>query len=83
MKIKLYTKSYNKDILEKISKGDNRFTSEEHAYSSEMQLMDVYKSKESLIKSFLLGNTGKFASIGFIIELIKDNGYKNVLSLGP
>ena len=81
MKRKLYTLSYDIDLL-KNTKNESVFTSHEHAYLEEKQRRDVYKSRESLLRHYLPAARERIAASQFLIDLITNNDYQNILSLG-
>jgi len=83
MKRKIYTLSHNINLLEEIDNDGGQFTAEEHSYAIEKEFGEtVFKTKESLLRHYLPGNLPKLGSLGFLIDSIKANGYKNILSLG-
>jgi ubiquinone/menaquinone biosynthesis C-methylase UbiE len=81
MKRKLYTLSYDIDLL-KETNNESIFTSQEHANLEEKQRRDVYKSRESLLRHYLPAARKRIASSQFLIDLIINNDYQNILSLG-
>lgn len=83
MKQKIYTLSHNTNLLKEIDNSGGQFTAEEHAYVIEKEFGEtVFKTKEDLLRSYLPGNLPKLGSLGFLIEMIKKNEYRNILSLG-
>ena len=87
MKRKLYTKSYDMDILKEIDNGGGLFTAQEHAWSSEKQIGNTFlKTKDDLFchlfRDLLQGNLGAYPPLQFFKEYVITNQYKNVLSLG-
>ncbi|MCP4753862.1 MAG: hypothetical protein GY866_23505 [Proteobacteria bacterium] len=71
-------------MLEKICKDDDSpFTAEEHAMlNREERGKTVFKSKETLLRSYLPTSLDKLASLGFLFETIQQHRYRNILSFG-
>lgn len=83
MKRKLYTLSHDLKLLKEVDNDGGQFTAEEHAYIVEREFgQSVFKTKEDLLRYYLPGNLAKIASLGFLIDMIKNNEYKSILSLG-
>lgn len=82
MKQKLYTKSCNIDLLEKIDNNGGQFTAEEHTYISEKEYADKFESKEVLLRCYLSENSNKLSALGFLIKHIYENGFTHICSLG-
>jgi hypothetical protein len=83
MKRKMYTLSHNRELLKKIDNNGGLFTAEEHARCIEEELGDtVFKTKENLLRSYLPGNLSKLGSLGFLLDMIKEDRYHSILSLG-
>ena len=70
MKVKLYTSSYDKNLIKKINP-DKIFSSEEHNYASENHYNGKFNSKEDYINHFFLENPKSIEQIPFIINFIK------------
>src|SRR3990167_655141 len=83
VKIKIYTLSHDVDLLKEIDNDGGQFTAEEHAYAIEKEFGEtIFKTRENLLRHYLPGNLPKLGSLGFLIDSIKRNGYRNILSLG-
>jgi len=83
MKRKIYTLSHDNDLLKEIDNNGGQFTAEEHTYVIEKEFgQTVFKTKESLLRNYLPGNLPKLGSLGFLIDMIRKNEYRNILSLG-
>ena len=83
MKRKLRTFSHNINILQEIDNNGGLFTAEEHAYALEKEFGKTkFKSKENLLRDFLPRRLSTLDGLEIVINLIKENGYKNILSLG-
>lgn len=83
MKRKIYTLSHDIELLKEIDSNGGQFTAEEHAYAIEKEFgQSVFKTRETLLRSYLPSNLQKLGSLGFLIDIIKENKYKNILSLG-
>lgn len=83
MKRKLYTLSHDVGVLKEVDNNGGQFTAEEHAYAIEKEFGEtVFKTKENLLRNFLPGNLLKLGALGFLIDSIKKNEYRNILSLG-
>lgn len=57
MKIKLYAKGHDPNVLREVYNDGKRFTSEEHQYAIEKEFGDHFNEKENLL-SFDLGGGG-------------------------
>jgi len=83
MKRKIYTRSHNINLLKEIDNNGNQFSAKEHAYFIEKEFGNtVFRTKEALLRDYLSGNSLKLGALGFLIERITNNGYRNILSLG-
>lgn len=83
MKRKIYTLSHDVNLLKEIDNDGSQFTAEEHSYAIEKEFSEtVYKTKESLLRYYLPLYLPKSDTLGFLIDSIKENGYKNILFLG-
>jgi len=83
MKRKIYTLSHNVGLLKEIDNNGGQFSAEEHAYAIEKEFGEtVFKTRENLLRNYLPDNILKLGALGFLIDSIKKNGYKNILSLG-
>lgn len=83
MKKKIYTLAHNLDLLKQIDNDGNRFTASERADLSEKELGEsIFKTKESLLRYYLPLDFKKSESWIFVYDIIKENGYRNILSLG-
>ena len=81
MKKKLYTYSHNLELLKKIGANSDRFTSEEHAYVVEEEFSDtVFRTRNSLIRNY--SDDFLDPKLSFVANFIKENDFKNILSLG-
>jgi len=81
MKVKLYTKSYDKNLIKKINPS-KIFSAEEHNYASENHYKGKFDSKEDYINHFFLENPKALEQIPFIINFIKHHNLNNIYSLG-
>lgn len=83
MKRKIYTLSHNINLLKEIGNADGWFTAEEHAYVIEKEFGEtIFRTREKLFRSYLSRNFTKLGALGFLIDFIKRNDYRNILSLG-
>lgn len=82
MKIKLYTKSHNLELLKQVDNTGRQFTAKEHAYIMEKEFSCIFDSKELLLHWYLSRNPEKLNALGFIISYINKNKFTSVLSLG-
>jgi ubiquinone/menaquinone biosynthesis C-methylase UbiE len=82
MKRKLYTKTYNADLLKRLGNENTIFSAEDHSYASAEQFGDHLQSKETLLRWYLSQNTDKLAALGLLINHMYNKGFLNVLSLG-
>jgi hypothetical protein len=83
MKRKIYTLSHNVDILKEIDNNGGQFTAEEHALAIKNELGEtLYKTRENLLRHYLPVYLPVLSNLGFLIDSIQENGYRNILSLG-
>ena len=83
MKKKIYTLGHDIDLLKQIDNDGGQFTAEEHAFAIEKQFGDsVYKEKGTLLGHYLPENLTKLGALSIFIDSVKNNGYRNILSLG-
>lgn len=83
MKRKIYTLSHNVDILKEIDNNGGQFTATEHALAVKNESGDtLYKTKENLLRHYLPAYLPVLSNLGFLIDSIRNNGYRNILSLG-
>lgn len=83
MKRNIYTLSHNVDILRKIDNDGGQFTAAEHALVIRKELGEtLYKTRENLIRNYLPLYLPVLSNLGFLIDSIRKNGYRNILSLG-
>ena len=83
MKRKLYTLSHDNNLLKEIDNNGGIFTSQEHASVMEKEFGETFwKSKEHLLRHSLQDAFWKIGQNKFFIDLIKNNDYQNILSLG-
>ena len=80
MKIKHFTFNHpdglQKQSLHKI------FSSEEHEFTVQKQFSEMFESRESLVRSYLFRDHNKLEALSFLIEYIKSNNFKNIISFG-
>ncbi|MFH0861103.1 MAG: class I SAM-dependent methyltransferase [Candidatus Altiarchaeota archaeon] len=81
MKYKQYTKSHNLELLKKIDSTE-RFTSEELSWITKQEQSKEFKTRESLLRWYLSQNAIKLPALGFLIQHLNDERFKNILSLG-
>jgi SAM-dependent methyltransferase len=80
---KLYTLNHNRSVLQKITEDEKQLTAEEALYISEYENdSDVYKSKEAMLRKYLPENLSRFPILEFLIDIIKRQKYRNILSMG-
>ena len=82
MKRKIYTKTYNADVLKGLGDENSIMTAAEHSYASGQEFGEHFHTTETLLRWYLSQNTDKLAALGFLIDHIYHNGFLNVLSLG-
>ena len=83
MKMKLYTKGHNVNLLKEIDNNGRQFTAEEHAYVTEKEFGDSFlRSRENLLRYYLSNNSAKLEALDFLIRRATGQGYENILSLG-
>ncbi len=82
MKRRIYTKTYNADVLKGLGDENSIMTAEEHSYASEEEFGEHFYTTETLLRWYLSRNTDKLPALGFLIDHIYHNGFLNVLSLG-
>jgi len=83
MKREIYTLGHDVGILKEIDNNGGQFTAEEHAYAIEKEFGEtVFKTRENLLRHYLPKNLPKLGALGFLIDSVKRNGYRNILSLG-
>lgn len=82
MKIKLYTRSHNLELLKQVDNNGQQFTAQEHAYVIEKEFSDIFNSKESLLHWYLSRNPGKLNALAFLIRYVNENKFTYILSLG-
>ncbi|MBF0361494.1 MAG: hypothetical protein HQK49_10800 [Oligoflexia bacterium] len=84
MKGKLYTKSGNVNLLKKIDNNCSQYTASEHAFITKKEYGNFYSSKDLALNfSFSTqSNYLKFETIPLIVDFIKKNNYRNILSMG-
>jgi len=81
MKVKLYTQEHDKMRLDS-KHYDELFTGPEYSKITEEEVGENFQTKESLIEWYLKNNCRKLAALDFVYNRIKEEGYKNILSLG-
>lgn len=83
MKIKLYTKSYNKRILEKIDSKNDYFSSEEHSAASRLSYKNLDAiCKERIINNYIVNNGIALSQLKCVLEFIDQNKCKQIVSFG-
>lgn len=83
MKINLYTKGHNINLLKEIDNNGRQFTAEEHAYVTEKEFGDSFlRSREKLLRYYLSNNSAKLEALDFLIRRVTAQRYDNILSLG-
>lgn len=83
MKHKIYTFGHDVNLLKSVDNNGERFTAEEHSSIIKKEFNDtVFKTKENLFRHYLPLCLPKLGVLGFVVELIKQNEYTNILSLG-
>lgn len=82
MKIKIYTKNHSIDLLKKIENNDEIFSAKGHAYIIEKQFANKFESRENLLRGYLLIDHNKLEALSFLIDYIKLNNIKNIISFG-
>lgn len=83
MKRKMYTLSHNPNLLKEVDNNGGQFTAEEHRYVVEKEFgQSVFKTRESLLRAHLPENLPRLGSLRFLIDMVKDEGHRNVISLG-
>jgi SAM-dependent methyltransferase len=83
MKRKIYTLSHNLAILKEIDNTGGQFTASEHSYATKKEFGEtIYKTKENLLRHYLPVYLPLLSNLGFLIDSIRKNEYKNILSLG-
>lgn len=83
MKRKIYTLSHNADILKEIDNNGGRFTAYEHALAIRNEVGETqYKTREDLLRHYLPVYLPLLSNLGFLVDSIRKNGYRNILSLG-
>lgn len=78
---KLYTYSYSKETLKELSY-KSVFSSEEHAWAEEKEFGFHYQTKENLLRYYLPGAIKWISQSQFLIDLISDKNYQNIISFG-
>jgi hypothetical protein len=82
MKRKLYTKSGDVGLLEKVDNNGGQFTAEEHAYIVENEYAYMFESKETLLHYYLSENSQKLSALGFLIKHVYEKQFTHICSLG-
>jgi hypothetical protein len=82
VKRKIYTRSIDPELAKKIDNNGGQFTAEEHAYVTEVQFADEFKSKDTLLRSYLSASAEKLTALGFLLRYVNDNKCQNIVSLG-
>lgn len=82
MKKRLYTKTYNPDLLKSLGNEHEIITAEEHSYVSEKEFGKFFESKESLLQWYLSANSGKLCALGYLIRQVRNNTLANIISFG-
>jgi len=82
VKYKLYTKAHNEKILKTVDNDGGQFTAEEHAYVIEKEFKKYYKNKDALLGWYLPEAASSFVPLRWLIQHIKENGFKNIISMG-
>ena len=81
MKIKLFTKSHNPELLNKMDKSQ-RFTADEHSSIVEQEFSEVLSSKESVIREYLSKNESKLILLAYLIRFAYRYNARKILFLG-
>jgi len=82
LKTKLFTKSHDQSILEKIDKEGGQFTAQEHAFAIQQEFGRIFVDRTTLVREYLSQNYEKLGALGFLIEIINQYSYKWIISLG-
>lgn len=83
MKLKLYTRSHDINLLQEVDRNGGMFTAKEHAYVTEMeQDRTTYQTRESLLRWYLAQDFSKLPCIAYLARIIKENQYRNIVSFG-
>lgn len=81
MKRKLFTHVHKRENLEK-HRLFKRFSSDERSKLTELENKSPVNSKSDILSNWLSREFKKLESLSFLINLIKNNNYKNIISLG-
>ena len=82
MKIKLYTQNHDLEFLGNIENNDEIFSAKAHAYMTEKQFGPKFDSPQKLINGYLNLDHNKLEALSFLIDYIKLNNIKNMISFG-
>lgn len=81
MKKKLYTYDQNLNLLKQRNKGI--VSSVERSFFTKKELGEIaFNSKEDLLSYFLPQDFKKAESWSIVLDVVKENGFRNILSLG-
>jgi hypothetical protein len=82
MKIKMYTKSGDIDLLKSIDNRGGIFTAEEHVRFVRKMHSDKFASQESVLRWQVAQNPETLAALAFLIAHIRKEGFRNIVSFG-
>jgi hypothetical protein len=77
----MFTKSHNKELLDKTEKSQ-RFTADEHSSIIRQEFSGVFSSRDAVVREFLSKNASKLNTLAYIIRFAYQHDAKKILSLG-
>lgn len=82
MSRKLYTRSHDPSLVGQIDRAGGQFTATEHSWLTEQENAAHFRSYDSLMAWYMRSNFDKLAAVGFLIEWLRRNDSRTILSLG-
>ncbi|MDD5629619.1 MAG: class I SAM-dependent methyltransferase [Elusimicrobia bacterium] len=82
MKIKLYTKGYDEELLKKVDNQGGQFTAEELTWLTEQELGRQYETRQKHLEAEFGPGYKKLETVPWLVDFIRAHGLRNIVSLG-